>query len=309
MKKIQLFLAITFCAVLNITAQNAWLVPQEQKDKLSPVEFTKSMQQSGEEIFTKNCVSCHGTPGQGNYNALLNPSPGDPADEKYQSNTDGELYYKISEGRVTMPSFKSALSKDDIWNIIAYVRSFNPAYVQETAEKVETNIPEGTKLALDINFNDSREIIEVSLMGKLNNETNPIGGVAVKLFAKRYFGKLPIGEAKATNKNGIASFAWDGKLPGDSLGNIEFNAELVDSDIFGEIKVSKTLSIGHATNNPPLNEKRAMWNVVQKAPLWILFGYTGAVITVWFFIFYVLFSVKRIFAVGKEEISDDQKLL
>ncbi len=308
MRKYVLIISICFCAVINSTAQNAWLVPQDQKEKLSTVEFTEAMEKSGSEVFNKNCISCHGTPGENNPLQMV-PSPGDPAGEKYQSNTDGELFYKIAEGRVTMPSFKSALSKADIWNVIAYVRTFNPNYVQEVTEKIETNIPEGTELAMDINFNKDKNAIEVVLTGKLNDDVNPVGGVEVKLFAKKYFGKLPIGEAKATNKKGIATFSWNNEIPGDTLGNVNLIALFKDPDVYGNIKAEKTLPIGLENNHPPLNEKRAMWNVVQKAPFWVLIGYTGSVITVWAFIFYVLFAVKRIFSLGNEPINEEEKLI
>lgn len=309
MKKYSSTLFTCICAVLSLSAQNVWIVPQDQKDKLSTVEFTVAMQKTGADVFAGKCKVCHGMPGQNNFNALLNPSPGDPSSEKYQKNTDGELFYKISEGKVTMPSFKNALSKDDIWSVIAYVRSFNTNYVQETSEKIETNIPNGTALALNINYNEYKKTVDITLTGTLNNMVNPIVGVGIKLMSKRYFGNLQIGEAKYTNKNGVASFAWNNEFPGDSIGKVHLIALFKDSDIYGDLKIEKSLAIGSANKNPPLNQDRAMWNTVKKAPLWILFSYIGSVVTVWFFIFYVLFSVKKIFVLGKEAIDDVEKLM
>jgi mono/diheme cytochrome c family protein len=306
MKKILVILIMTGAAY-NCLAQTTWEVPSIQKEKLSPVAFTESMEKSGAEIFNKNCMSCHGTPGQNNPIALI-PSPRDPAGERFQNNTDGALFYKINEGRVTMPSFKNALSKADIWSTIAYIRSFNSKYVQKTAEKIETNIPEGTVLSMNIAYNKNSETINVTLSGTLNNKVSPIGGVNIKLLAKRYFGYLTIGESQTTNKQGVASFYWNGKLPGDSTGNILFKAQFEDPETYGETSTEKTLAIGKVNNMPPLNKERAMWNTVKKAPLWIIIGYTGAVITVWFFIFYVLFALKKIFTLGKEPISDEEKL-
>ncbi len=309
MNKYYLILIICVCAVIKLSAQNTWVVPQDQKQKLSLVEFTESMEKSGAEVFASKCTACHGMPTEGNFNALLNPSPGDPADEKFQLNTDGELFYKINEGRVTMPSFKSALSKADIWNVIAYVRSFNPSFVQETAEKIETNIAAGTILALNLKYDEVKKAIEVQLTGTLGQETNAIGGVGIKLMAKRYFGNLTIGEVKNTNKSGLAYFSWDDSLPGDSLGNIKLIAKVNQTDAYGDVKTEKVLLIGQVNNKPALNKDRAMWNTVDKAPLWIIFGYTGSVLTVWFFIFYVLFTLKKMYALGNEAISDDEKLI
>jgi mono/diheme cytochrome c family protein len=307
MKKI-LSILIIAGAAFNCLAQTPWDVPSTQKAKLSPVAFTESIEKSGAEIFNKNCLSCHGTPGQNNPIALV-PSPGDPAGEKFQSNTDGALFYKISEGRITMPSFKSALSKADIWNVIAYIRSFNPKYVQKTAEKIETNIPEGTVLSMNMTHNKVNKTIDITLSGTLNDKITPIGGIKIKLLAKRYFGYLTIGESQPTNKDGVASFSWGGKLPGDSIGNILFKAQFEDADTYGKTSAMKVLAIGNVNNMPPLNKERAMWNTVKKAPFWIIVGYTGTVITAWFFIFYVLFALKKIFSLGKTPISDEEKLV
>lgn len=309
MNKYYLIVVVCVCAVLNVTAQNTWVVPQDQKEKLSMVEFTESMQKSGADVFAGKCTACHGTPGKGNFNALLNPSPGDPASEKFQLNTDGELFYKISEGRVTMPSFKSALSKADIWNVIAYVRSFNTTYVQETAEKIESNIPEGTVLSLNLDYEEEKKALKLKLTGTLNGEESVVGGVEVTLAVERYFGNLKIGEGKTTNKSGLAYFILNDEIPGDSIGNVKLIAQVVETELYGDIKTEKTLQIGAVNNKPALNAERAMWNTVKKAPLWIIFGYTGSVLAVWFFIFYVLFVVKKIYALGKEDIPEDQKVI
>ncbi len=38
--------------------------------------------------------------------------------------TDGELFYKISEGKKPMPVFKTKLSEDDRWALVLLIRSF-----------------------------------------------------------------------------------------------------------------------------------------------------------------------------------------
>lgn len=51
MNKFFLTLIICVCAVLKLSAQTEWVVPAEHQGKLSPVQFTESMQQSGADIF------------------------------------------------------------------------------------------------------------------------------------------------------------------------------------------------------------------------------------------------------------------
>jgi mono/diheme cytochrome c family protein len=40
--------------------------------------------------------------------------------------TDGEIFWKIGEGRRPMPSFKKRLTDDQRWQLVNYVRSFAP---------------------------------------------------------------------------------------------------------------------------------------------------------------------------------------
>ena len=37
--------------------------------------------------------------------------------------TDGELFYKLSEGRMPMPGFKAKLSEEQRWQVLNYVRT------------------------------------------------------------------------------------------------------------------------------------------------------------------------------------------
>jgi len=303
-----ILLIIGFVISTGVYAQGEWIVPADKKGKLSTVTFSSSMEKLGADIFKNNCVSCHGTPGQNNPIPLM-PSPGDPAGSKFSDNTDGELYYKIQEGRVTMPSFKSALSATDTWNVIAYIRSFHKGYKQEVAAKVETNIPEGATLAMDLSYDADAKKVLVKVIANNEGKQIPVAGVDVKIVAKRYFGQLPIGEPKTTDGNGIANIDWNDELPGDSIGNVALTASFVDTENYGDLTVAKDLKIAVATNKPALNAERAMWNTVKKAPLWILFSYLGGVITVWFFIIYVALSLKKIFALGKDEVSEEEQVI
>jgi hypothetical protein len=43
----------------------------------------------------------------------------------FQSQSDGALFYKTSEGRDDMPSFKKKIpDAEDIWNLVNFVRTF-----------------------------------------------------------------------------------------------------------------------------------------------------------------------------------------
>ena len=85
----------------------------------------------GTALFDEHCSACHGLSGRGNGTSaqLLYPHPADlswlariPVRE-----AERYMYWTIAEGGQQfgsdMPAFKSRLARDDIWAVIAYVRS------------------------------------------------------------------------------------------------------------------------------------------------------------------------------------------
>ena len=119
--------AVAAVAVLGL-AESAWAqapagpwqAPAAEKGKKSPGGNAAS----GKKLAETNCVSCHGAGGKGDgpAAAALNPKPADWTSAKVQSESDGELFWKISNGRGPMPPWKH-LSEKDRWDLVAHVRS------------------------------------------------------------------------------------------------------------------------------------------------------------------------------------------
>ena len=62
--------------------------------------------------------------GDGSKAAQLKTQPADLSTATFQSQTDGSVFYKISEGRGDMPSFKKKLpDAEDIWNLVIFFRT------------------------------------------------------------------------------------------------------------------------------------------------------------------------------------------
>ena len=100
-------------------AQGPWQAPASEKGKKSPGGNAAN----GKKLADTNCVSCHGSgKGDGPAAAALNPKPADWTSAKVQSESDGELFWKISNGRGPMPPWKH-LSDKDRWDLVAHVRS------------------------------------------------------------------------------------------------------------------------------------------------------------------------------------------
>ncbi len=54
--------------------------------------------------------------------------------------TDGELFWKISEGRDPMPSFKGQLTDTQIWQLVNYVRTFSKGSRNQESSRPQSAI-------------------------------------------------------------------------------------------------------------------------------------------------------------------------
>lgn len=103
-----------------------WPVPDKNAKIANPVKSSAASIAAGKAIWGMHCQSCHGKTGLGDGNkaAQLKTTPGDFSKATTQSQSDGSLFYKISEGREDMPSFKKKIpEQEDIWNVIVYLRT------------------------------------------------------------------------------------------------------------------------------------------------------------------------------------------
>ena len=119
------FIAASFTLKVN-EQKKPWPVPDAAKNKVNPVASNAASIADGKELWTTHCKSCHGTKGMGDgpKAAQLKTEPGDFSKADVQAQSDGSLFYKISEGREDMPSFKKKIpDADDIWNVVNYVRT------------------------------------------------------------------------------------------------------------------------------------------------------------------------------------------
>lgn len=276
-----------------------WVVPEERRGRLSTFPFTDETRKEGERLYMINCHSCHGDPGKNNYIALQ-PSPGDPATEKIQRNSDGEIFHKVTVGRGQMPSFRSVLTTEEIWKVVSYLRSFNRDYVQKVMQVITSSAYPGAVISMRMSYDEASKVIAVIASATSETGTVPVTGAGVRLLAMRYFGHMQVDEEKLTDNSGTARFAVPEGLPGDTAGNISFSAQFTDEQVFGSVSKDTILSAGAVTIPVSLRAKRAMWNTVRKAPVWVILSYGLGVLAVWGFIFLVMFRLRDIFTVGTE---------
>jgi len=108
-------------AVLGASAQGPWVAPPEAKNLKNPVKGVGNAKQ----LVDTNCVTCHGASGHGDgpaAAALPPPKPANWTAASVQKQTDGEIFWKIENGRGAMPPWKH-LPEKERWEIVNYIRT------------------------------------------------------------------------------------------------------------------------------------------------------------------------------------------
>jgi len=131
-KKLTLLASVLTVSALGfaftiIQQPKPWAVPDKDAKIANPVKSNAESISAGKALWSLHCSSCHGKKGLGDGTkaAQLKTTPQDMTLASFQSQTDGALYYKISEGRDDMPSFKKKIpDAEDIWNLVNFVRTF-----------------------------------------------------------------------------------------------------------------------------------------------------------------------------------------
>jgi mono/diheme cytochrome c family protein len=59
--------------------------------------------------------------------AGLIKQPADHISPPVQQQTDGAIFWKISEGNTPMPGYKKGLSETQIWQLVNYIRTLSKA--------------------------------------------------------------------------------------------------------------------------------------------------------------------------------------
>lgn len=100
-----------------------WQAPATEAVKKNPVGLNQTSIAAGQKLYTKNCAQCHGPSGNGDGStaAHLGIEPARLSESGSQS--DGALFWKITNGKKPMPGYGTRLSETDRWNLINYIRS------------------------------------------------------------------------------------------------------------------------------------------------------------------------------------------
>lgn len=132
LNKVFLFIPIVgglvfFTSLTEIKSQPKppWVAPLSADNIKNPLKGSEEAVVAGKKIYTTYCVVCHGSKGKGNGIAAagLNPKPADHTSAKFQSQSDGAIFWKMSTGRAPMASYEKTLTVTQRWQVIDYIRT------------------------------------------------------------------------------------------------------------------------------------------------------------------------------------------
>ena len=113
--------------VKTFQEKKPWPVPDNYKTMKNPVASNAESIADGKALWGTHCKSCHGAKGMGDgpKASTLKTEAGDFSKPDVLAQSDGSIFYKTSEGRDDMPSFKKKIpDADERWSIVNYIRTF-----------------------------------------------------------------------------------------------------------------------------------------------------------------------------------------
>lgn len=278
-------------AILYLTVQvsgQEWVVPADQKSVANPLEYNLTNVKKGKDLFYQNCKSCHGDPGKNNHLPLV-PPPVDITSDQMHKNSEGDLFYKITNGRGGMPQFKATISEDDRWRIVNYILNFYP-----DREPVLADAPK-VKAKILASVNEQIRKVEVFAEHEVDGTFVKLPNTPVTISAKKYFGNIEIGKVN-TDENGRVDFTVPESLIGDEEGFVEIVISLDENYIVEAVSLGRA-KVGQNKEVQKLIKPGILWSTNENIQIWLLLSYIGAVGAAWAAIGYVvvqLFKIKRL---------------
>ena len=126
MKVVLIITAIAITFGFSIKQTTEWTIPEVANTLVNPLKDNVGATEEGKKLFMLNCAVCHGEKGKGDGigGLALTPKPRNFTLDKTQQQTDGALFWKMSEGRLPMASYKTILSSVQRWELVNFIRTF-----------------------------------------------------------------------------------------------------------------------------------------------------------------------------------------
>lgn len=134
MRYVFIFVALFMIHFTAYAQQERWTAPASADTLSNPLNVEdESVISEGKDLYIMLCAACHGEHGDGGGGAgqSFNPPPADFTQDVVQQQSDGALFWKLSEGNpLGMLSYKGTLSEIERWQIVSYLRQFAKTNVE-----------------------------------------------------------------------------------------------------------------------------------------------------------------------------------
>ena len=105
--------------------EDIWKAPKEAKKIKNPIVNKDVSALNGKKLYRSRCAVCHGRTGLGDGpgGKALVPKPESLSTSLVQNQTDGEIFWKITNGRNDMIKWGPILSEEERWDLVNYLRT------------------------------------------------------------------------------------------------------------------------------------------------------------------------------------------
>lgn len=104
-----------------------WTAPAHADALKDPLAGDVKAVEKGGRVFNALCWTCHGMTGAGDgpNAAVLQKRPADLRSSMISEQSDGALYWKVTNGRGEMAAYEQVLSREERWAVVHYIRTLS----------------------------------------------------------------------------------------------------------------------------------------------------------------------------------------
>jgi mono/diheme cytochrome c family protein len=102
-----------------------WEAPSSANNLKKPFKGNAAAIAEGKTLYMSMCNVCHGPTGKGNGDAsvTLSPQPANFLSIEIENESDGAIFWKLTQGKPPMASYKDLLTDDQRWKLVTYIRN------------------------------------------------------------------------------------------------------------------------------------------------------------------------------------------
>ena len=107
-----------------IAQKNSWVAPVDADKIVNPLTANTDVIKKGKVLYNKLCSICHGAKGKGDGMAgmALKPKPANFTKDNIKAQSDGAIFWKLTEGKAPMAGYKDILKEEERWQLVIYIR-------------------------------------------------------------------------------------------------------------------------------------------------------------------------------------------